>query len=126
MYEVLIFIKALGFDEGFQLIHSANAADTIFTDVDVKPIISYYYYIQINGLFEKGNKSATVSGMLQTTITPAAPQHIKAKQNVKGIELSWQRLDPSTRGYYVFRGLNYHPTAMQQVSGLLITEFITS
>jgi fibronectin type 3 domain-containing protein len=114
--------KSMSFDEGFQLTHSAKATDTLFTDVDVKPIISYYYYIQINGLFEKGNKSATVSGMLKTAIAPAAPQHIKAIQKDNGIELSWQRLDPSTRGYYVFRGLNYHPTSMQQVSGLLITD----
>lgn len=116
--------KSLNFDNGFQLIHSANSTDTMFTDIDVKPIISYYYYIQINGLFEKGNKSATVSGMLKTAIEPASPQHVKAKQSEGGIELSWQRLDPSTRGYYVFRGLNYHPRSMQQVSSLLITDSI--
>jgi fibronectin type 3 domain-containing protein len=114
--------KSLNFDDGFQLIHSANSTDTVFTDIDVKPIISYYYYIQINGLFEKGNKSATVSGMLKTAIAPAAPINISANQKERGIELTWNRVGPFTRGYYVFRGLNYHPTSMQQVSGLLVTD----
>jgi hypothetical protein len=114
--------RSTEFDTNFELIHSATDKDSTYSDIDVQPIISYYYFIKLNGVFETGNKSATVSGMLKTEHQPAAPQHISSKLKDKGIELSWKRLDPSTRGYYVFRGLNYHPKSMQQVSGLIITD----
>ncbi|MEY2828900.1 MAG: hypothetical protein RIQ33_758 [Bacteroidota bacterium] len=114
--------KSTQFDGDFKMIHSSTANDTAFMDNDVQPIISYYYFIQLNGSFEKGAQSAKVSGMLKTEHQPLAPQQIKAKQKNNGVEISWQLLDPSTRGYYVFRGLNYHPTKFEQVSGLILAK----
>ena len=87
----------------YRLLGSVSGKDSIFIDKDVAPVVSYYYTLVINGAYGKSSPSARISGMLKANRPTVAPQGLKANVNGKLIELEWQKTDPLTYGYYVFR-----------------------
>jgi hypothetical protein len=98
--------KSLIHDGRFFRIASLAPDDTAYTDRDVTPVRTYFYTIVLNGAYESSPPSPRISGMLEagSTNTNLLPvQQLEADQQQRVVRLSWQRTEPDTRGYYVYR-----------------------
>jgi fibronectin type 3 domain-containing protein len=116
--------KSLIHDGRFFRIASLAPDDTAYTDNDVTPVRTYYYTIVLNGAYESSPPSPRVSGMLEAgsgnnNLLPV--QNLEAAQQHRVVRLSWQRTEPDTRGYYVYRAAG-RDGAFQQRGDILLSD----
>ncbi len=106
----------------YQRIASLNPSDTVFFDHHVKPILTYYYTVCLNGVFEQSVNSARVPGTLKASYKNyIAPQHVSAEMEGDKARLQWDRVEDDTRGYFVYRGEGYKGK-MVKVSGIILSD----
>lgn len=91
------------YDTGYRLIGSASLADTSFTDRQVNPITTYYYYLIINNAYGQSGKSARIAGMLEANSKAMTPFNLSAQALPGMVVLSWKKPSGDTRGYYIMR-----------------------
>ncbi len=91
------------YEKGYRLIGSAAPHDTAYTDHQVNPITTYYYYLVINNAYGQSGKSARIAGMLEANREAAVPLDLRAETKPGMVVLKWNRPSGDTRGYYVMR-----------------------
>jgi fibronectin type 3 domain-containing protein len=91
------------YEKGYRLIGSAAPHDTAYTDHQVNPITTYYYYLVINNAYGQSGKSARIAGMLEANREAAVPLDLRAEAKPGMVVLKWNRPSGDTRGYYVMR-----------------------
>lgn len=116
--------KSLLHDGRFFRIASLAPDDTAYTDRDVTPVRTYFYTIVLNGAYESSPPSPRISGMLEagSTNTNLLPvQQLEADQQPRMVRLSWQRTEPDTRGYYVYRAKG-RDGAFRQLGDIVLSD----
>ncbi|NJO88146.1 MAG: hypothetical protein HC831_03650 [Chloroflexia bacterium] len=114
--------RSTSFDQGYKPIASLKPSDTEFIDTRVEPVKSYYYYLVIQGAYGNSPASAKIAGMLKmSNKLSVAPQNIKIEQHTTGNEISWQKVEKETIGYYVYRSLGYR-TELKQYSNMIYAD----
>ncbi len=112
------------YETGYRLIGSAAPKDTTFTDQQVNPITTYYYYLVINNAYGQSGKSARIAGMLEASRKAVAPHDLKAETRQGMVVLTWKRPSDDTRGYYVMRS-DDGSGKYRQLGNLLITDSLS-
>lgn len=104
--------------KNYQLVAQVGGTDTTYLDKQVVPVTTYYYSLVIHGAYGKSTPSARISGMLKANQSSTLPpQGLTATNNSGVVQLTWQRTDPLTYGYYVFR--KESTGAFKQISTLI-------
>jgi fibronectin type 3 domain-containing protein len=91
------------YDGDYRLIGSAAPTDTTFTDQQVNPITTYYYYLVINNAYGQSGKSARIAGMLEANRKAVPPYDLSAEALPGIVVLKWKKPSEDIRGYYVMR-----------------------
>ena len=94
-----------------------------FDDKDLIPSKAYYYYILVNNGYGNSLPSARIPAILQgnkQNLFP--PQNITATKNGKIVKLTFLKLEPDTRGYYIYRATGYTATLKQLPRMLLSSD----
>ena len=111
--------RSSNFDSGYVKIAQLPPADTSY--VDAVPVANevYFYYMQIQGPFEKTYPSAKISAMFKKAgEKPAPPSETGAETVRGGVKVYWTYTEPYVKGFYVFRYV-YEKAGYEQVSGLI-------
>jgi fibronectin type 3 domain-containing protein len=111
--------RSANFDSGYVKIAQLPSTDTSY--VDAVPIANevFYYYMQIQGPFEKTYPSAKISAMFKKAGDKPAPPSETAAETVRGgVKVYWTYTEPYIKGFFVFRYV-YEKAAYEQVSGLI-------
>jgi len=114
--------RSKSFEGPHQAIATLQPADTTYLDSKVEPIETYFYYLQMNSLYNQGYPSVKVAGMLEgieQAVLP--PKNLTIKQQGTIVTLLWTRSERNTRGYYVYRGEGYKGKQVQ-VSDLVYSK----
>ncbi|MEO6979791.1 MAG: hypothetical protein ABI113_15490 [Mucilaginibacter sp.] len=110
------------FDGKYIKIASLRATDTVYLDHYVKPVETYYYTIKLNGNFESSPVSPRVPGILKASNKNMfAPQNLRALQQGNLVKLFWQKNEPDTRAYYVYRAIAPNG-AFKQITPIIISD----
>ena len=111
--------RSTNFDSGYVKIAQLPPTDTSYIDVVPVGNENYYYYIQIQGPFEKTYPSAKISAMFKKAGERPAPPSETAAETVRGgVRVYWTYSEPYLKGFYVFRYVN-EKAEYEQVSGLI-------
>lgn len=97
--------RSTSYDGEYQLIASVAPAETSYTDINVEPVTGYFYQCQFNGNYQKSFPAPRIPAMLhanQPNLFP--PNGIRASVQGNVVQLSWDRQDKDTHGYYLYRG----------------------
>jgi hypothetical protein len=111
--------RSSDFDSGYIKIAQLPPTDTSYVDVVPVANENYYYYMQIQGPFEKTYPSAKISAMFKKAgEKPAPPSETGAETVRGGVKVYWTYSEPYLKGFYVFRYV-YEKAEYEQVSGLI-------
>ncbi len=97
--------RSLSYDGEYQRIASVSPSETGYTDFDVEPVTGYFYQCQFNGNYQKSFPAPRIPAMLhanQPNLFP--PNGITATVSGNIVQLSWNRQDKDTHGYYLYKG----------------------
>jgi hypothetical protein len=92
-----------------------------FDDKDITPSRASFYYILVNNGYGNSLPSARIPAILQgnkQNLFP--PQNITATRNGKFVKLSFVKLEPDTRGYYIYRATGY-TAPLKQMQRMLLS-----
>ena len=96
------------YDGEYQRIVTLPANVTSFFDDDIDPGEAYFYYVTVNNGFGSNLPSARTPVILEgkrDNFLP--PQNIEAKLIGNVVQLTFNSIEPDTRGYQIFRGEGY-------------------
>jgi len=100
--------RGISYDSTYQRISSVSPNDTLFTDRVVTPVTTYFYSIVVNGVYGRSMPSARVSAILHADrANNLPPQEVTGRLNGEVVTLNWKRIQPDTRGYYIYRSSNF-------------------
>lgn len=92
-----------------------------FDDKDLTPSKASFYYILVNNGYGNSLPSARIPAILQgnkQNLFP--PQNITAARNGKIVKLTFLKLEPDTRGYYIYRATGY-TAPLKQMQRMLLS-----
>lgn len=92
-----------------------------FDDKDLTPSKASFYYILVNNGYGNSLPSARIPAILQgnkQNLFP--PQNITASRNGKIVKLNFVKLEPDTRGYYIYRATGY-TAPLKQMQRMLLS-----
>lgn len=114
--------RSASYDGRYDKIASLPAKVTEYFDHnELKPATAYYYYIKINNGFGSSLPSARVPVILKGTKQNfLPPQNLTIEKKGNIVTLRFRRLDPESRGYYVYRA-NGYVAPMQQLPTMLLS-----
>ena len=119
---VEIYRSRSGYDSTYEKIASVPPQQTTyFDDRNLQPATSYFYYIIANGAYGRSFPSARVPGILKgnnANIIP--PQGVTATRRGNIVTLSFTKVEPDTRGYYIYRA-NSYTGPLQQLSRMVLS-----
>lgn len=119
---VEIYRSRSGYDSTYEKIASVPPQQaTYFDDRNLQPATSYFYYIIANGAYGRSFPSARVPGILKgnnANIIP--PQGVTATRRGNIVTLSFTKVEPDTRGYYIYRA-NSYTGPLQQLSRMVLS-----
>jgi fibronectin type 3 domain-containing protein len=99
-------MRSTSFDDGYEEIGLAEAADTLFTDFRITIGKKYYYYLLMTDKMGRSSaRSIKTFGLCQDTSNAFPARFVTAERARGGIKVSWQN-PPDTdvvSGYYVCR-----------------------
>lgn len=96
--------RSISFDGPFEKIGNASPADTIFLDETAKPMVTYWYYLNMTDITGKTSySSAKIFTRYKTSFLPSPPFNISAVPVERGVGLSWENSNLDIRGFYVYR-----------------------
>ena len=104
-----------------KLISLTPKETTYFDDKDLTPSKASFYYILVNNGYGNSLPSARIPAILQgnkQNLFP--PQNISATRNGKFVKLTFAKLEPDTRGYYIYRATGYK-AALKQLQRMLLS-----
>jgi fibronectin type 3 domain-containing protein len=111
--------RSFNYDSGYVKIAQLPPTDTTYVDVVPVANENYYYYLQIQGPFEKSYPSAKIAAMFKKAgEKPAPPAETDAKTVPGGVKIYWSYTEPYLKGFFVFRYV-YEKAEYEQVSGLI-------
>lgn len=117
-----IYRSRSGYDSTYEKIASVSPQQTTyFDDHNLQPATSYFYYIIANGAYGRSFPSARVPGILKgnnANIIP--PQNVTATRQGNIVTLSFTKVEPDTRGYYIYRA-NSYTGPLQQLSRMVLS-----
>ena len=118
----ILIYRSDNFDSGFQRLADIPAQDTSYTDSNVQPVKSYYYFLVFNNVYGQSPPSNKVIGMLKPAHNAVLPpQQVGIKSLPEGNRIIWRRTEAGTKGYYVYRGDGYR-AGLVQISPLIETD----
>jgi fibronectin type 3 domain-containing protein len=110
------------YDGPYTDIGSALPTDTAFTDSRVRPVVTYYYRLVLNGVYDKVT-SVRFPGMLNAgRAANRPPARLRLNETPTTLTLRWDRTDADTRGYYVYQSPGYRSPLRQRGDILLSTD----
>lgn len=119
---VEIYRSRSGYDSTYEKIASvAPKQTTYFDDRDLQPATSYFYYIIANAAYGRSFPSARVPGILKgnnANIIP--PQNLEVTRRGNIVTLSFSKVEPDTRGYYIYRA-NSYTGPLEQLSRMVLS-----
>ncbi|MET0392637.1 MAG: hypothetical protein ABW019_05830 [Chitinophagaceae bacterium] len=117
-----IYRSRSGYDSTYEKIASVSPAQTsYFDDRNLLPATGYFYYIVANGGYGRSFPSARVPGILKgnnANIIP--PQNVTVVRRGNIATLSFTKVEPDTRGYYIYRA-NSYTGPLQQLSRMVLS-----
>lgn len=114
--------KSFDWDGEYVLVGTAAAKDTAWTDVKVKPMVTYYYRLQAQGPYSSSIGSIRVQALMKAPkkmVIP--PQGLDATADGNVVKLAFRKVDRDARGYYVYRSEGYNGKPVQ-LSRLLLSK----
>jgi fibronectin type 3 domain-containing protein len=110
----ILIYRSDNFDSGFQRLADIPAQDTSYTDRNVQPVKSYYYFLVFDNVYGQSPPSSKVIGMLNPTHNVVLPpQQVGIKSLPEGNRIIWRQTEPGTKGYYVYRGGGFNAKLVQ-------------
>lgn len=93
-------------DKEFEEIAEVTGYDSVYADWTAKPMIKYYYYLQLNDQFrEVPLQSAKVFGLYKSDEVPPPPYNIYLDSTEIGVKLVWNKPDEYVNTYHIYRNL---------------------
>lgn len=114
--------KSFSWDGNYVLVGTAPAKDTTWTDLKVKPMVTYYYRLQAQGPYSSSVGSTRVQALMKAprkVVLP--PQGLEAVADGSLVRLTFRKVDRDARGYYVYRSEGYNGKPVQ-LSRLLLSK----
>ena len=96
------------YDGDYTRIAMLPPGTTSYFDTEVNPALAYYYYVTVNNGYGSSLPSARVPVILdgaEKNILP--PQNVSAVLEGNVVTLTFESIDPDTRGFQVFRANGY-------------------
>ena len=116
------------YEKQYQKIASVSPSENEYIDkIPLEPAKAYYYYIVANNGYGYSQPSARTPVIIKgnkTNLLP--PQHLKAKLNGNIVTLTFSKVEPDTRGYYVYRANGYTGQLEQLPDMVLSTDSLVS
>jgi len=110
------------YDGNYKKLISLTPKETkYFDDKDLTSSKASFYYILVNNGYGNSLPSARIPAILQgnkQNLFP--PQNITATRNGKFVKLTFAKLEPDTRGYYIYRATGY-TAALKQLQRMLLS-----
>lgn len=106
--------KSFSWDGNYVQVATSSPKDTSWADVNVQPMLTYYYRLQAQGPYSSSIASSRVQSLMKVprkNIFP--PQNLEAKIENNIVTLSFTKTDHDTRGYYVYRKLGFNGKPVQ-------------
>jgi len=100
--------RSKDYDIGYDCVATLPAGTTTYFDSDVDPAEAYYYFVVMNNGFGASVPSARTPVILEGSkpnILP--PQDLVATLQENRVTLTFNNIEPDTRGYMIFRGEGY-------------------
>jgi fibronectin type 3 domain-containing protein len=101
--------KSLTWDGDYVPVGTVAAKDTVWTDLKVKPMITYYYRLQAQGPYSSSIGSIRVQALMKSprkVVFP--PQRLAISIAGNLVSLTFKKVDRDARGYYVYRREGYN------------------
>lgn len=112
--------RSTEYEKDYRRIGTSAPGDTTFLDYAVDPIKTYYYYLVVNSAYGLSERSARISGLLESNREASVPFDLEAKTETGKVKLSWRKPSGDTRGYYVMRS-DDGGTTYSQLSSLIVS-----
>ena len=116
--------RSQAYDGMYKKIASLPPKETkYFDDKNLTPSKAYFYYILINNAYGSNLPSARIPAILKgnkQNLFP--PQNLTVTKNGKIVKLGFLKLEPDTRGYYIYRANGYTGPLKQLPRMLLSTD----
>lgn len=91
-------------DKEFEELDEVTGFDSVYIDRTAKPMVKYYYYLQLNDQFgEVPLQSAKVFGLYQSKEVPPPPFNLYSDTTSIGVKLVWGRPDEFVNTYHIYR-----------------------
>lgn len=114
--------KSATFNGTYTKLGSVSATDTSYYDYNVKPITTYYYTVKLNGNYETSTASPRVPGILKASDKNLYPPlNVQLRQDNDKVILSWEKNEPDTRAYFVYRA-NRRTGELKQLGPPIVTD----
>ncbi len=123
--KVIKIFKSLTWDGNYVPVGTAAALDSTFTDINVKPMVTYYYRLQAQGPYSSSLGSTRVHALMSSprkVVFP--PQRLVTAVSGNVVTLTFKKVDRDARGYYVYRRDGYNGKQIQLPRLLLSTDTI--
>ncbi|MEE1945414.1 hypothetical protein VRU48_09865 [Pedobacter sp. KR3-3] len=114
--------KSYSWDGEYALVGTANVKDTVWADIKVKPMVTYYYRLQAQGPYSSSVGSTRVQALMKAPrklVFP--PRNLSAESTGNTVKLTFRKVDRDARGYYVYRSEGYNGMPVQ-LSRLLLSK----
>lgn len=93
-------------DKEFEEITEVSGFDSVYSDLTAKPMVKYFYYLQLNDQFgEVPLQSAKVFGLYQSKETPPPPLYLHTEDTNVGVKLVWDQPNEFVNTYHIYRNL---------------------
>jgi len=93
-------------DKDFAQIGEVSGLGSVYIDRTAKPMVKYFYYLQLNDQFgEVPLQSAKVLGLYRTKEIPPPPLYLRPDTTSVGVKLVWNKPDEFVNTYHIYRNL---------------------
>lgn len=116
--------RSYNFESGYQKLANIPPVDTTYTDFNVLPAKSYYYFLVFDNVYGQSPPSIKVIGMLKPShASVLPPQQVGIRSLPEGNRIIWRQTEAGTKGYYVYRGDGFK-SKLVQISPFIETDSV--